>query len=223
MSNTEGDDQQKPTRSRRWIWIALAPVLIFAGAYLAEQGVGPMTDAERLRDMVNAMGGRLAEADRESAARIEAQQRDSPLGNYGPEQAMDATTRSATRAWAAAGIGIIDESLAKREKILQESIARIETSRASDKVKGALLKAIRDAEPNKASLSVRIMKAMRAYLAKIAEMVAYLDLNAQAIQLRKGQFEFDDSAAGERYNKLEHELAALERELRGLLQQQRRK
>ncbi len=59
---------------------------------------------------------------------------------------------------------------------------------------------------------------MRAYLEKIGEMAAYLDANAQGIQLREGQLEFDDSAAGDRYNAFLHELADLERELQRLQQ-----
>ncbi len=221
VSDTEGADHRKPARRRRWIWIALAPVMIFAGIYFAEHGMGPISDDEKLRDLLNGMNSRMAEADRVSAARIEAQQRNSPLGDFGPEQALDAKWRSTTRAWAGAGIAIIDESLARRELILGETIARMEASGAGDKTKSRYLQAIRNAAPNEASLSVRIMKAMRAYLAKVGEMVAWLDLNAQAVRLREGEPRFDDKAAGARYDKIERELAALQQELEALLQRQK--
>lgn len=219
MSYTEDDEQHEPTHSRRWIWIslALALVLIGTGAYFVERWMAPMRDAEKMQDLVKAMGGRLAEADREFAARIEAHQSDSPLANFGPEQAIDPGIRSTVRAWVAAGIRIIDESLAKREQIPNETIARIEASRVNDKAKSTMVKGIRDAVAKQVPLSVRIMKAMRAYLAKVGEMIAYLDLNALAIQLREGQLEFDESAAGVHYSNLENELAALEQQLKGLL------
>ena len=224
MSYTEDDEQHEPAPSRRWIWIALAValVLISTGAYFVEKWLAPMRDAEKMQELVKAMGGRMVEVDRQFAARMEAQHRDSPVGNFGPEQAIDAATRGAMRAWVATAIGIIDESLARREQIPIETIGQVEASRANDKAKSAMVKAIRDAMAKHVPLSVRIMKAMREYLEKIGEMVAYLDRNAHAIQLREGRLEFDDGAAGERYSRLEHELAALEQVLERLQQQARR-
>jgi hypothetical protein len=218
MSNIEDDDQEHPAPSRRWIWIslALALVLIGTGAYIVDRWMAPIRDAEKMQDLVKAMGDRFTAVDRDFAARMEAQQRESPLGSFGPEQAIDAGARSNTRAWAEAGIALIDETLARRALIPNETIARIEASRANDKAKSAMVKGIRDAVAKQVPMSVRIMTAMRAYLAKIGEMAAYLDLNAQAIQLREGQLEFDDSAAGEHYNNLEHELAVLEQQLKVL-------
>jgi hypothetical protein len=223
MSKTDsGDDQPKQIQIPwRWIWIALALVLVGAAVYYLEQRSAAFRDVDTLQAMVKEIGGRYVEVDRDFAARMEAHRRDSPFGTFGPEQAIDPGIRSATRAWVAAAIGIIDDSLARRERIQNDTIAQIEASRATAKVKTSMLKAVRDAAI-KAPLSVRIMNAMRAYLEKIGEMAAYLDLNAQGIALREGQLEFDDGAAGDRYNDYLRELAALERELQRLQQQARR-
>jgi len=178
--------------------------------------------SENLQAMIKVMDSRNVEADRDFAARIEAQQRQSPLRDFGPEKAVDAAARSAMRAWLAAAIGTINESLAKRERILNETIAEIEAARVSDKAKSTMLAAIRDAAAQKVPLSVQMMKAMRAYLEKISEMVAHLDLNATGLSLRDGQLAFEDGAAADRHNALEDERVALEQELQRLQQQVRK-
>jgi hypothetical protein len=225
MSKTDAgnDRQEQAPRPRRRVWVVLVLILVAAqGLYYLTQGFESPSGSENLQAMVKAMGSRNVEADREFAARMEAQQRDSPLRDFGPERAADAAARSALRAWVVAAIGTIDEALARRERILNETIARIEAARASDKAKSTMLAAIRDATAQKVPLSVQMMKAMRAYLEKIGEMVAHLESNAPGLSLRDGQLAFEDGAAADRHNALEDERVALEKELQRLQQEVRK-
>lgn len=207
--------------SRRWFWITLAIIFLGVGSYYVERRNVPTRSADTVEEVTKAMAKRYVEVDREFAARMEAHRSEMPPVPFGPEQAIVATKRTAMRAWVAGATGIIDESLAKRERIGHEFIAQIEASKAGENAKRAMLAGIRTAAVQ-VPLSVKLMNATRAYLEKTGEMVAYLDQNALAIALREGQLEFDDPAAGERYNQFEHELAALEQELQRLQKQAQR-
>lgn len=61
-----------------------------------------------------------------------------------------------------------------------------------------------------------MMKGTRAFLAKFDELVAHVDGNAAGFEVRGGQIEFADGAAGDRYNNLQVELAALQADLQRL-------
>jgi hypothetical protein len=195
----------------RWVWIGLTIALLGAGGYYLEQRAAAYREVDVLQDLAHQLGKRYAEADQDYATRMAAHQASAPFTQFVAEEAINPGVRSATRAWVAAAVAIIDEALAKREQIPQELNKRIDTSKAGPMAKESMAKNVREAVL-KAQRPPHLVQAYRAYLEKIAEMAAFLDQHAQEISLQDGRLEFDDATTGERYNAFEHELARLDRE-----------
>lgn len=204
--------EEAPRRfSWRWVWIGLALAVLGAGGYFLERRAAAYREVDVLQDLAHQLDKRYDEADKAYAARMEAHQARVPFTRFAAEEAINASTRSATREWIAAATAIIDDALAKREQIPQELNKRIEASTAGPMAKESMARNVREAVL-KAQRPPHLMQAYRVYLEKIAEMAAFLDQHAQEISLQDGRLEFDDAATGERYNVFEHELARLDRE-----------
>lgn len=206
------EEASTPFPWRRWILGGIAFALIgTAGYYLAQRAAG-YRDLDVLQEDVHHLRDRYAAVDRDYTESMAAHMAKSPFGQrFGPDAAINPGIRGATREWVTAGIALVDEFLARRERLQNDLVARISASRAPETSKDAMLKSTRDVAL-KLPQPVRIMMGERAYLEKIGEVAAYLDQNAQGIALEEGQLQFDDGAAGERYNVLLRELAAAERE-----------
>jgi hypothetical protein len=216
LSRNDSDDgEYKPPFPWRWVWIALAVAVLGGVGYLIQQRIAAYHDVDVVHEMVDGLADRYAEVDRDYAASMEAHRGNMPFSTFGPQAAINSEVRAATREWVKAGIAVIDDALARRGRIQGEITAGVEATGAGPAAKAAMLGRVREAVL-KTQKPARAMEAMRAYLEKIGEMAADLDAHAQGIALQEGELQFDDPAAGERYNDLLRELDAREREVQRL-------
>ena len=211
----------EPTyRKARGYWFgALVIVLGVAPAMFVAQRLEQGRETEKVNAIVKAMGESLQSADREFAERLKAGLKESTRAVLASETVTDAVARKDARSNLAAVIAIVDDGLAKRARIPQDAIAQVQAGGAPDRVKRSIIGEIRAAGEGREPLSVQMMKGTRAFLAKFDELIAHVDRNGEGIEVREGRLEFVDGAAGDRYNALQPELAALEAELRRLQQE----
>jgi hypothetical protein len=194
------------------ILLGVAPVLFVA------QRLDQGREVEKIQAVVAAMADRYAQADRDYADKLKPQI-ETALAVLGSDGIADAAARGGARAKLAAAIKTIDDALALRERIPEETIAQVQATAADSKAKEATVAGIRTATAGPPPLSVQIMKGTRAFLVKAGEVIAHVDQYAAGVTLRDGQLEFaDDSAAGP-YKALQSELAGLGQELQRLKQQ----
>jgi hypothetical protein len=212
------EETESPFPWRRWILIGAVVALVGAGGYFLERQAAAYREVDVVQDAARHLSSRYAEVDKAYASSMEAHLARSPFPSFGPAVAINPGVRSATREWVRDGIAIIGDFLAKRERVPEELIKRIEASRAGPMAKESMMKNVREAAL-KAQRPVNLMNAQRAWLEKLGEVMAYLDSYAQGIALEEGELHFDDVAAGERYNDLLRGLADVERELQRQKQQ----
>lgn len=206
-------------RRARGYWVgALIIVLGVAPALFVAQRLDQKREAEKVNAIVEAMGSSLQAADREYADRVAAGLKESTRAVLLSEAIADGAARKDARRNLAAVIGIVDDSLARRARILQDAMAQIQATAAPERVKQSIAADMRAAGSVREPLAVQMMKGTRAFLAKFDELIAHVDRNAAGFEVRAGQIEFADGAAGDTYNRLQAELAAFESDLRRLQQ-----
>lgn len=190
----------------------MAPAVFPAGA----QDKG--RDADKLQAIVQSMASRYSEADRDYAEKLKAARPGAALAVVGSEGIADAAARREARANLAATLKVIDDGLKRRERIAQDAIAEVRAAKADEKAKHEVVAAIREASAGPAPLSVQLMKAMRAFLAKALEVVAHVDRHAAGVGLKEGRLSFADKAVSARFDALQAELSALYQEIQRLSQ-----
>ncbi len=210
-------------RRTRASWFgAWVIVLGVVPAMFIAQRVEYKRETEKAGAIVKSMAERLKTADQEYAERLKAGFKESTRAIFATEAIADAAARKEARANVAAVIGIIDDGLARRARILEETIVQIQATGAPKQVKEAIAADIRAASGGREPLSVQIMKGTRAFLGKAEELIAHVDRNAGSVEAREGRLEFTEVSAGERYHALQSELAALGADLQRLGQEKPR-
>jgi hypothetical protein len=175
-------------------------------------------DADKVRAIVNSMPARYLEADRDYAEKLKAARPGSALAVVGSEGIADPAARRGARATLDTTLKVIDDGLKRRERIPQDAIAEVRATKADDKTKEAVVAAIREMAAGPAPLSVQLMNAMRAFLAKALEVVTYVDRHAAGVGLKEGRLHFSDKAVSARFQGLQSELSALYQEIQRLSQ-----
>ncbi len=189
-----------------------------APAFLAAHAQEKGRDADKVQAIVNSMAARYSEADRDYAERLKAAKPGTALAVVGSEGIADPAARREARATLNTTLKVIDDGLKRRERIPQDAIAEVRATKADDKTKEAVSAAIREAAAGPAPLSVQLMKAMRAFLAKALEVVTYVDRHAAGVGLKEGRLHFSDKAVSTRFDALQSELSALYQEIQRLSQ-----
>ena len=211
-------------RKARANWVAALVFLLGAPpSMFIAQRLEQKQEVEKMQAIMAAMGGQIKKADQDYAEKLEALQPGPAFAVLGSERIADAAARSAARATLASAIKVVDEALAARARIPEETIAKLRATAAPAEAKQAAEAAIRTAAAARTPLVVQMMNGTRAILVKATDTLAHLDKYAGAFALRDGKLEFADDAVGDIYSALQSELESLQLDMRRLAAQAKAK
>ena len=172
-------------------------------------------EGEKVIAIIDAIGAEVKKADNEVADRLRAAISAKSQGAVGSPALVDPAVRKDVRAEIAAAIKVIDEGLAGRTRLMEKASAAIQATRASAKLKDSMAAELRAAMA-KEPVVVKILKGMRAFLAKAEELAALVEANAAGMEVRNDTIEIADPKVLERYQALMLELAAAQDNVRAL-------
>jgi hypothetical protein len=205
---------------RRWTWLVLTLAVVVA-LFITHQ-IWQRGQAQAVADVVHAIPEQVKRLDQEFSEKMKATFRPETGAVISGPAIADPAARKEARANLAATLKLIDDTLARRERIAQDAIAAINATGAPKALKSrvtAELQASAAAPP----LAAQMMKGLRAFLAKGDELVAHADAAAATIVIQEGKTYYADPRTAAKERELRQELAALELENRKLVEEARGK
>lgn len=205
--------------ARRWTWVVLA--LAAAVALFVSHQLWQRNQARAVADIVHAIPDQVKRIDQEFSEKMKSTFKPETGAVLSGPAIADPAARKAARAALAATLQLIDETLARRDRVALDAVTAINATGAPADLKQ---KVIAELSTDLAAppLAVQMMKGLRAYLAKGEELVAHADAGAATIVMQEGKALYADSRTAEKERALRQELAALELANRRLVDEARK-